>query len=76
MRLFSLEGFCDDQGTPEHNLSLAYNRAEATRSALISAGVPKEKLQVASHGKNSPLCGDDTEECRQKNRRVHVAAFE
>ena len=73
---FLLEGFCDDRGAPEHNLSLAYQRAEATREALILAGVPGDKLQVASHGKNSPLCSDDTEECRQKNRRVHVTAFE
>ncbi len=73
---FLLEGFCDDRGTPEHNLSLAYQRAEATRDALVRAGVPMDKLRVASHGKNSPLCGDGTEECRQKNRRVHIAAFE
>jgi outer membrane protein OmpA-like peptidoglycan-associated protein len=73
---FLLDGFCDDQGSTEHNFALGYKRAEVTRDALIHAGVPRAKLQVASHGKNSLLCNETSEQCRQKNRRVHVTAVE
>ena len=73
---FLLEGFCDDRGSEQHNLSLGYKRAEVTRDALIHAGVAATILQVASHGKNTPLCAEDTEQCRQRNRRVHVTAVD
>jgi peptidoglycan-associated lipoprotein len=73
---FLLEGFCDDRGTSEYNVLLGYKRAEATRNALIADGIDESKLEVASHGKASPLCDDGNEPCRQRNRRVHLAAVE
>ena len=33
-------GYCDDRGSAEYNLALGENRANAARTALISAGVP------------------------------------
>jgi outer membrane protein OmpA-like peptidoglycan-associated protein len=73
---FLLEGFCDDRGSEQHNLALGYKRAEVTRDALIHAGVAATILQVTTQGRNSPLCTEDTERCRQQNRRVHVIGFE
>jgi peptidoglycan-associated lipoprotein len=45
-------------------------RAEVTRSGLVSSGVPGSRIEVISYGKERLFCTDDNEACYQKNRRA------
>jgi len=63
-------GYCDERGSSEYNLSLGQDRAESVKQALISAGVPANRLRVVSFGKEKPFCTDETDSCWQQNRRA------
>jgi peptidoglycan-associated lipoprotein len=62
-------GYCDERGSNEYNLALGQNRADATKTALITAGVAGNRIRVISYGKEKPFCAESTEECWQQNRR-------
>ncbi len=66
-----IEGHCDQRGTESYNMVLGERRANAVREFLVDLGVPSEKLQVVSYGKEKPFCTDENEECWQENRRGH-----
>jgi peptidoglycan-associated lipoprotein len=63
-------GYCDERGSNEYNLALGQNRADATRKALISAGIAANRIRVISYGKEKPFCNEHNEACWQKNRRA------
>ena len=63
-------GYCDDRGSAEYNLTLAQNRADAAKSALVSAGVPSSRVRTVSYGKERQFCTDEDEACYQQNRRA------
>ncbi|MEO8593243.1 MAG: OmpA family protein [Candidatus Solibacter sp.] len=71
-----LEGHCDERGSAEYNLGLGDRRAEAVRASNEALGVKPTALEVVSYGKESPQCTESTDECLQKNRRVHFAPGE
>ena len=62
-------GYCDERGSNEYNLALGQNRADATKKALVAAGVAANRIRVISYGKEKPFCSESTEECWQQNRR-------
>jgi peptidoglycan-associated lipoprotein len=63
-------GYCDERGSNEYNLALGQNRANATKNALVTAGVAATRIRVVSYGKEKPFCSDSTESCWQQNRRA------
>jgi peptidoglycan-associated lipoprotein len=62
-------GYCDERGSDEYNLALGQNRANATKNALVTAGVAASRVRVVSYGKEKPFCTDSNEQCWQLNRR-------
>jgi OOP family OmpA-OmpF porin len=66
----SIEGHASAEGEDQHNLALSQARAEAVRAYLVIKGVAAERLSSAGHGEGKPLATNDTEEGREKNRRV------
>ena len=66
-------GYCDDRGSAEYNLALGENRANAAKTALVSAGVPASRIRVVSFGKEKQFCTEETEECWQQNRRAQFS---
>ncbi|MBB5338581.1 peptidoglycan-associated lipoprotein [Edaphobacter lichenicola] len=66
-------GYCDDRGSAEYNLALGENRANAARTALVSAGVPASRLRVISYGKEKQFCTEENESCWQQNRRAQFS---
>ena len=66
-------GYCDDRGSAEYNLALGENRANAARTALVSAGVPASRLRVISYGKEKQFCTEEDESCWQQNRRAQFS---
>jgi peptidoglycan-associated lipoprotein len=63
-------GYCDERGSNEYNLALGQNRADAAKSALITAGIAAGRIRVVSYGKEKPFCSESTEACWQQNRRA------
>ena len=66
-----IEGHCDERGTESYNMVLGERRANAVKEYLVDLGVPGDKLQVVSYGKEKPFCTDQNEQCWQENRRGH-----
>ena len=66
-------GYCDDRGSAEYNLALGENRANAAKTALVTAGVAPARIRVVSYGKEKQFCTDETETCWQENRRAQFS---
>jgi peptidoglycan-associated lipoprotein len=69
-----IEGNADERGSEEYNLALGDRRARAAQEFLTQMGIPSAQLALVSYGKERPICTDKTEDCWQRNRRVHVTA--
>jgi peptidoglycan-associated lipoprotein len=67
----TIEGHCDERGSTEYNLALGVRRANAVKAYLVSLGIPGDKLNTVSFGKEKPFCMQATEECYAQNRRGH-----
>jgi peptidoglycan-associated lipoprotein len=63
-------GYCDERGSDEYNLALGQRRADATKNALVTAGVGADRIRVISYGKEKPFCSESNEACWQQNRRA------
>jgi len=68
----SLTGHTDNKGRPSYNKSLALKRAQAMKNILIGLGIEANRITVDSQGESQPIETNDTEEGRQKNRRVEL----
>ncbi|MBI3235304.1 MAG: OmpA family protein, partial [Bacteroidetes bacterium] len=65
----------DNIGSKAANLKLSKERAESVKRYLISKGV-KNKINATGYGDTRPVAENDTEEGRQKNRRVELKITE
>jgi peptidoglycan-associated lipoprotein len=63
-------GYCDERGSDEYNLALGQRRADATKNAMVTAGVGADRIRVISYGKEKPFCAESNEACWQQNRRA------
>ena len=67
-----IETHTDGSGTALANLALSQKRAEALRDALVTRGVPGDKLVPVGIGEDQPLASDATDAGRLRNRRVVI----
>lgn len=65
-----LSGHASIEGTPEYNMQLSIDRANAVKTYLVNAGVDSKKITVKGYGETRPIASNDTEEGRMINRRV------
>ncbi len=65
-----LEGHCDSRGTEGFNLTLADWRIDSARRYLVSRGVHPERIERRAFGEARLVCGEDTDACHARNRRV------
>ena len=68
-------GHTDSVGTDAYNMDLSQRRAQAASTYLQSLGVPASRLQTAGRGESEPITSNDTDEGRQRNRRVEIAIY-
>lgn len=68
-----IEGHTDNVGTPESNMQLSQNRAEAVRNYLISKGIPANRITTQGYGDTQAVASNQTVEGRQQNRRTVVS---
>ncbi len=67
-----IEGNCDEFGTDEYNYALGLKRAKVVKDSLAAQGVESSKMVLVSLGESSPVCGDPSESCYERNRRVDI----
>lgn len=67
-----LGGYTDSLGSSEDDLVLSKARAESVYHALIALGVNDKQLQTAGFGQEHPIASNDTDQGREKNRRVDL----
>ena len=70
--LVNVQGHTDNTGDANANKKLSLDRANAIRSALIAAGVAGNRVTTQGFGAEKPTATNDTDEGRQKNRRIDV----
>ncbi|RBQ05451.1 OmpA family protein [Pedobacter miscanthi] len=69
---FVLNGYSSAEGTPEHNMSLSVDRANAVKSYFVNAGLKADNFTIVGHGDKDPISPNDTEEGRILNRRTEI----
>lgn len=69
---YIIVGHADSIGGPEYNDSLSLVRAEKIKDHFIKLGIKEENLSIKALGLKEPLMPNDTEEGRDKNRRVEI----
>jgi outer membrane protein OmpA-like peptidoglycan-associated protein len=71
-----VQGHTDNTGTPEHNMVLSEQRANAVRDWLTSHGVAPDRLVARGYGQDKPLVPNVTPAMKAKNRRVQFIILE
>ena len=67
-----LEGNTDARGGREYNLALGQKRSESVKDRLQLLGVPADRMESVSFGKEKPRALGHDEESYQENRRVDI----
>ncbi|HZF55716.1 MAG TPA: OmpA family protein [Polyangiaceae bacterium] len=71
-----VQGHTDTKGNDRVNQTLSQNRANAVMAALVKRGVEASRLTAKGYGETQPIATNDTDEGRQKNRRVQFKILE
>ncbi len=70
-----IEGHTDSIGDEEYNMELSVERAESVSTYLKSLDIKRKRLITKGYGELQPVADNDSEEGRQKNRRVEIAIY-
>jgi OOP family OmpA-OmpF porin len=65
-------GHTDWKGAEVYNLKLSQRRAAAVMNFLVEQGIAASRLKSAGFGESRPLADNETEEGRERNRRVEL----
>jgi len=69
-----INGYTDNTGPEEYNLSLSHRRVESAAAYLTDKhGVARDRIVLYWYGQKNPVASNDTREGRAKNRRVEMA---
>ena len=63
-------GHTDADGSNEYNIDLSQRRSKAIRDFMILNGLPKDRLIIDFKGEGEPVDRNDTDNGKQRNRRV------
>jgi outer membrane protein OmpA-like peptidoglycan-associated protein len=70
-----VEGHTDNTGSTELNRRLSQERAESTRTYLMSKGIAGDRIESAGFGPDSPVASNSTAEGRTENRRTEIVVI-
>ena len=69
----TIEGHTDSTGSPQKNLELSQQRAQAVKTYLVAnKTLPEYRIRAAGYGPDRPLAPNTTPEGRAINRRIDV----
>lgn len=66
-------GYTDSKGADDYNLNLSEQRANAVKAYLASNGLVASRFSILGMGEADPIDSNETEDGRNKNRRVEFA---
>jgi peptidoglycan-associated lipoprotein len=69
----TVEGHCDERGTREYNFALGERRANAAKQYLVAQGIPAQRINTVSFGKENPDPPGSDEAAWARNRRAVTA---
>jgi OmpA-OmpF porin, OOP family len=67
-----ISGHTDNVGNAKANKTLSEKRAQACRNYIVSKGIDKKRLDAVGFGDEHPIAPNDSDEGRQKNRRIEA----
>jgi type IX secretion system PorP/SprF family membrane protein len=70
-----ITGHSDNRGTKEDNLIISKERAENVAEYLKKRGVKKNRITTEAAGSSQPVVPNNSEENREKNRRVEFEIY-
>ena len=65
-----ITGHTDADGSDAYNLALSKKRSEALLSFFSANGLPKDRVVIQYKGEKEPVDQNQTDEGKQRNRRV------
>jgi OmpA-OmpF porin, OOP family len=65
-----IDAHTDNVGSDDYNLKLSQARAESVLNYLVSNGIFVSRLKAKGYGSSKPVADNNSEQGRQKNRRV------
>jgi peptidoglycan-associated lipoprotein len=71
-----IQGYTDSTGSPQANVALGQERAEAVRLYLNQQGVALNRMATISYGQDNPVAPNDSRDGRAQNRRVVMVVLE
>lgn len=77
IKKLQIEGHASSEGKDDYNLKLSDKRAKSVREYLVNeGGIPEDMLTAEGFGETRPIASNDTDEGREKNRRVEFTITE
>lgn len=73
---FYINGYTDNVGPADANVSLSQRRAENAKAVMETDGVSGVRMKTNGMGESNPMQTNSTEEGRQANRRVEFVLYE
>ncbi len=76
MIAIELGGHTDDVGSDENNLRLSQERVNSVKQYLVENDIAAFRIAAVGYGEKAPIASNESDEGRQKNRRVEVKITE
>ena len=67
-----IEGNADERGSAEYNVALGQRRADGVSKIMTLLGVPSERIETVSFGKEKPKASGHSETSWSENRRSDI----
>ncbi|HYY61932.1 MAG TPA: peptidoglycan-associated lipoprotein Pal [Burkholderiales bacterium] len=67
-----VEGNADERGSREYNLALGQRRADAVGKRMTILGIPADRIETVSYGKEKPKATGHDESAWSENRRSDI----
>lgn len=71
-----IRGHTDNTGSAGRNSLVSLSRSGSMKDALVKLGVDAERIKIEGVGALEPIASNDTEEGREKNRRIELIVIE
>jgi peptidoglycan-associated lipoprotein len=71
-----IQGYTDSTGSPQANMALGQQRAEAVRLYLNEQGVALNRMATISYGQDNPVAPNNSRDGRAQNRRVVMVVLD